>query len=65
VVGFDPMAPGFIWRAGQDGYGIQTAPAMGRLSASLLMGRGVREDLGAMGVTVEALSPKRLRPSAT
>jgi len=31
VVGFDPGLPGFFWLAGQGGYGIQTAPAMGRL----------------------------------
>ncbi len=28
-VGFAADAPGFFWLAGQGGYGIQTAPAMG------------------------------------
>jgi D-arginine dehydrogenase len=36
VVGFDPDAHGFFWLAGQGGYGIQTAPAMGQLAAALI-----------------------------
>jgi D-arginine dehydrogenase len=35
VVGPDPRKPGFIWLAGQGGYGIQTAPALGRACAAL------------------------------
>ncbi len=38
VYGFDPAAPGFFWCAGQGGFGIQTAPAAGRMAASLLTG---------------------------
>jgi D-arginine dehydrogenase len=38
VYGFDPRAPGFFWCAGQGGFGIQTAPAAGRLAAALLTG---------------------------
>ena len=37
VVGFDPGQPGFFWFAGQGGYGIQAAPALARLGASLLL----------------------------
>jgi D-arginine dehydrogenase len=36
VVGFDPSAHGFFWLAGQGGYGIQTAPALGQLAAALI-----------------------------
>jgi D-arginine dehydrogenase len=36
VVGFDPEAHGFFWLAGQGGYGIQTAPALGELAAALI-----------------------------
>lgn len=36
VVGFDPEAHGFFWLAGQGGYGIQTAPALGQLAAALI-----------------------------
>jgi len=39
AAGFDPVAPGFLWLAGQGGYGIQTAPALARLAADLVLGR--------------------------
>ncbi|SDG19553.1 D-arginine dehydrogenase [Limimonas halophila] len=41
VIGADPREPGFFWLAGQGGYGIQTAPAVSRISADLLAGREV------------------------
>lgn len=59
VVGFDPDADGFFWLAGQGGYGIQTAPAMGRTVAALALGRDLPADVAARGVTAEALSPAR------
>jgi D-arginine dehydrogenase len=59
VVGFDPARQGFFWLAGQGGYGIQTAPAMGRLTAALATGAAVPEDLAALGITAEAVSPAR------
>uniref|UniRef100_UPI0015777512 NAD(P)/FAD-dependent oxidoreductase n=1 Tax=Sphingomonas bacterium TaxID=1895847 RepID=UPI0015777512 len=34
VVGRDPVVPGFVWYAALGGYGIQTAPALGRLAAA-------------------------------
>lgn len=45
VAGFDPKAEGFFWLAGQGGYGIQTAPGMGRLAASLIRGAGIPADI--------------------
>ncbi|MCY4068505.1 MAG: FAD-dependent oxidoreductase [Acidimicrobiaceae bacterium] len=36
ATGFDPDHPGFFWLAGQGGYGIKTAPALGRLTAALI-----------------------------
>ena len=59
VVGYDPDIPGFFWLAGQGGYGIQTAPAMGRLAASLLAHQGVPADLAALGVQQSDLAPGR------
>jgi D-arginine dehydrogenase len=59
VVGFDPACAGFFWLAGQGGYGIQTAPAMGRLAAALATGATVPADLAELGVTAEAVSPAR------
>ncbi len=39
AAGFDPDHPGFFWLAGQGGYGIKTAPALGRLAAALILGQ--------------------------
>ena len=59
VAGFDPLAQGFFWLAGQGGYGIQTAPALGRLSAALASGDAVPRDLLAAGLDPLSLSPAR------
>ncbi len=60
VVGFDPQVEALFWLAGQGGYGIQTAPGMSQLAASLCRGQGVPPELAAHGVTEAALSPARL-----
>ncbi len=59
VIGFDPAVENFFWLAGQGGYGIQTAPSMGRVSAALATGGGIPSDLEDLGVTEAALSPGR------
>jgi D-arginine dehydrogenase len=59
VVGFAPDAPGFFWLAGQGGYGIQTAPAMGELASALLRGLPVPPAMAALGVREEALAASR------
>ncbi len=59
VAGFDRERAGFFWLAGQGGFGIQTAPAMGRLTAALATGGQLPEDLAALGVTAAAVSPAR------
>ena len=59
VVGFDQGVPGLFWLAGQGGYGIQTAPAMGRLAAALLAGEGVPQDMRSLGVGAASLAPGR------
>lgn len=61
VVGFDDVVPGFFWLAGQGGYGIQTAPAMGRIVAALARGRGLPSDVADRGVSINDLAPSRLR----
>ncbi|HHC09365.1 MAG TPA: FAD-binding oxidoreductase [Actinobacteria bacterium] len=59
VVGFEPTADGFLWLAGQGGFGIMTAPAMARLAAAIVAGGplpdGIDPDLAA------AVAPGRLR----
>lgn len=44
VLGPDPDQPGFHWCAGQGGWGIQTAPAAGAISASAILGVQVPEE---------------------
>jgi D-arginine dehydrogenase len=61
VVGFDPEAEGLFWLAGQGGYGIQTSPALSRLSAALIAGQEFPPDLIREGISPELLSPRRFR----
>jgi D-arginine dehydrogenase len=58
VVGYDAVS-GFFWLAGQGGYGIQTGAGAGRLSASLVQGKGLPGDIADLGVAERALSPGR------
>ncbi len=62
----DPVAgfaatPGFFWLAAQGGYGIQTAHALGRLSAALASGASIPAEIAAFGIDAQALSPQRLQ----
>jgi D-arginine dehydrogenase len=65
VVGPDGSADGFVWFAGQGGYGIKTAPALSRACAALLRGRQLPEDLTRLEISAADLSPDRLRDRAT
>lgn len=60
VVGFDSRQADFFWMAALGGYGIQTAPALGRVAASLLMRRTLTDDLLECGIDTEKLAPERL-----
>jgi len=60
VVGFDPVLPGFFWLAGQGGYGIQTAPAMGRLAAALVRGEAAPSNLTDCGLNLADIARRRL-----
>jgi D-arginine dehydrogenase len=59
VAGYDPSAEGFFWLAGQGGYGIQIAPALSAVAATLLLG-DQSPDL-PRGVKATALGPARFR----
>jgi len=60
VLGPDDREASFVWAAGQGGFGIQTAPAAGRLVKAFACGEEVPQDLADLGVTKQALSPSRL-----
>ena len=57
ALGWDAALPGFFWCVGQGGYGIQTAPAAGRLVADLIAGR----DPGAAAIVMRAVDPRRFQ----
>jgi D-arginine dehydrogenase len=67
VVGARPDHPGFFFFAGQGGYGIQMAPALAEIGASLLLHGSLAPvpagpDLAGGLVTAAALGPARLDP---
>jgi len=57
AVGFSHDAEGFFWLAGQGGFGLQTSPAMARITASLIAG----EQWPVADVSADELSPVRFR----
>ena len=61
VAGFDSEAEGFFWLAGQGGYGIQTAPAMGTIVAAMASGGTFPAHVTERGVSASDLDPARLR----
>ena len=62
VIGRDPLAPGFVWCVGQGGYGIQSAAAVGRLTADLVTGTAPTWALD-VGIDLAALAPDRFERS--
>jgi D-arginine dehydrogenase len=61
VVGPDPEAEGFLWLAGQGGYGIMLAPVLGEAVAALAGGRPWPAAIAGHGLDAAALGPARLR----
>lgn len=64
VVGWDPVAPGFFWLAGQGGAGIKTAPAMSAAATSIIGGGAWPEALSALDVGPADLAPARFGQDA-
>jgi D-arginine dehydrogenase len=64
TVGRDPAHPGFVWLAGQGGYGIKTSPAMAWATASVVLGEPWPEALTVAGIAAAALDPARFRTGA-
>lgn len=55
LAAYEPGAPGFFWLAGQGGYGIQTAPALARAAAALVLGDPIPDEIAAEGVSAAGL----------
>ncbi len=60
LVGFDPRTEGFFWLAGQGGFGVMTSPAIARLSAGIITGAGIPDDLATAGLEYNLIAPDRL-----
>jgi D-arginine dehydrogenase len=60
VIGYDARIANFFWIAALGGYGIQTAPAVGRLAAALLQRLPVPDDMLELGLDVSLIAPARL-----
>lgn len=59
VLGPDPTEPGFVWCAGQGGFGIQAAPAISATVASLVRSGTLPDSVVAHGGTLAAVSAGR------
>lgn len=61
VIGFDPQTDDFFWLAGQGGYGIQSAPALGESAAALARGMALPPAVMDHGLDLKEISPERFR----
>jgi D-arginine dehydrogenase len=59
VAGFAPSAPGFFWLIGQGGVGIQTAPALARAAAGLILEGDLPAELLTAGLAADDLCATR------
>lgn len=59
VAGFDEAQDNFFWLAGQGGYGIQSAPALARMTAGFINAGQIPADLIACGLDPASVSPAR------
>ena len=59
VIGYDRLQPTFFWAAALGGYGIQTAPALSTLAATLALRRRADESLATIGLSMGDISPGR------
>lgn len=64
ICGFDASAPSFFWLAGQGGSGVQTAPALARLTHTLVSGTAPDDAFLSTGLDARILSPERLQKAA-
>jgi D-arginine dehydrogenase len=60
VIGEAPDAVGFIWLAALSGYGVQTAPAAGRIAAALATAQAVPGQPDDLGASLIDIAPGRL-----
>jgi len=60
VIGWSPEDDRFFWLAGLGGFGVQTAPAVSQLAASLILGHSTPAELTDRGADPARYAPARL-----
>lgn len=61
VIGYDDELPNFFWLAGQGGYGIMMAPALGEAAAALALHHDLPDDMTRQGLVTADL--QKIRPA--
>ncbi len=61
VIGFAPEDKSFFWLAAQGGFGIKTAPALGRITAAFITEGDLPQDIKDLGLRKEQISVNRLK----
>ena len=61
VIGYDQHAEGFFWLVGQGGYGIQSAPALSRTAAAMVMKEKLPQDVMDAGLMLSDILPNRFQ----
>ena len=59
VIGYDQHTEGFFWLVGQGGYGIQSAPALSRTAAAMVLRQKLPQDVLEAGLNPEDILPER------
>jgi D-arginine dehydrogenase len=61
VIGYDRHDDGFFWLVGQGGYGIQSAPALSRTAAAMVLQEKLPQVVMDAGLVVAEILPERFR----
>ncbi len=61
VIGYDPLTEGLFWLVGQGGYGIQSAPALSRTAAAMVLGDRPPQDVLNAGLSMADIMPDRFK----
>ena len=60
VIGYDKKIENFFWIAGQGGYGIQTSPALSKISSNIILNKSNKFYEDIFKINLASLSIKRL-----
>ena len=60
VIGYDPYIDNFFWIAGQGGYGIQTSPALAKISSNIILKKKNNYYEDKFKINLASLNIKRL-----